>query len=415
MSTMYERAKKVFSPVAARATTLGVVKSEGSYLYTEDGRKILDFASGVAVNNLGGRHPRVVKAIEKQLETMIHVGHNVVYNESYVELGEKLVELTGGDTMVYFSNSGAEANEGAMKCAKYVTGRPGVIAFRNAFHGRTYGAMSITSSSAAYRKHYEPLMPAVYFVDYPHALTPADDDAAIQKTVDELHELFATLIDPSQVACMILEPVQGEGGYIVPPKNFLKTLRQICDEHGILLIFDEVQCGMGRTGTLYAHEQFGVKPDLFTSAKALGGGIPLSAIIGKKEIMEKWQPGAHGGTFGGNPLACAAALETLKVIEDEHLLENCQKMGSYFKDALYDLQKKYPLITDVRGLGLMIGMQLSDPAKVKAIRTKALAKGVLLLDCGKHNVIRFIAPLNVSKEEIDFCLKVLDECFEEAA
>lgn len=415
MSTMYERAKKVFSPVAARATTLGVVKSEGSYLYCEDGRKILDFASGVAVNNLGGRHPRIVKAIEKQLETMIHVGHNVVYNESYVELGEKLVELTGGDTMVYFSNSGAEANEGAMKCAKYVTGRPGVIAFKNSFHGRTYGAMSITASSAAYRKHYEPLMPSVYFVDYPYAKSAADEEKAIKHTVTQLNDLFASLIDPSQVACMILEPVQGEGGYLVPPHNFLKTLREICDAHGILLIFDEIQCGMGRTGTLFAHEQFDVKPDLFTSAKALGGGIPLSAIIGKKTIMEKWQPGAHGGTFGGNPLACAAALETFKVIEEEHLLENCQKMGAYFKEQLQTLKDKYPIITDVRGLGLMIGMQLSDPKIVSLVRQKALDKGVLLLDCGKHNVIRFIAPLNVSKDEIDTCIKVLDECLSEVA
>jgi 4-aminobutyrate aminotransferase len=214
---------------------------------------------------------------------------------------------------------------------------------------------------------------------------------------------------------MILEPIQGEGGYIVPPKNFLKTLREICDEHGIMLIFDEIQCGMGRTGTLFAHEQFGVKPDIFTSAKALGGGIPLSAIIGKKTIMEQWKPGAHGGTFGGNPLACAAALETFNVIEDEHLLDNCKKMGAYFKEQLNALKDKYEVITDVRGLGLMIGMQLSDPNKVAAVRKKALEKGVLLLDCGKHNVIRFIAPLNVSQDEIDTCIKALDESLSEVA
>lgn len=413
---MYERAKKVFSPVAARATTLGVVKSEGSYLYTEDGRKVLDFASGVAVNNLGGRHPRIVKAIEDQLQTMIHVGHNVVYNESYVALAEKLVSLTGGDTMVYFSNSGAEANEGAMKCAKYVTQRPGVIAFRNSFHGRTYAAMSITGSSSAYRKNYEPLMPAVYFVDYPHAYTKEEEEAAVARTMQEITDVFETQIEPTSVACMILEPVQGEGGYIVPPAGFLKKLREVCDQYGILLIFDEVQSGMGRTGTLYAHEQFGVRPDLMTSAKALGGGIPLSAIIGKKEIMSQWLSGAHGGTFGGNPLACAAALETLKVIEDEHLLDNCKQMGVYFKEQLMHLKETKKGIVDVRGLGLMIGMELENGDLVKKIRTKALEKNVLLLECGRHHqVIRFIAPLNVSKAEIDECIHVLDECFDEVA
>lgn len=420
MKSMYERCMEVMPAVAKRATTLGVVDSEGCYIYTEDGRKILDFASGVAVNNIGSKNERVVGAIKKQLETMIHVGHNVVYYESYVKLAEKLVELTGGDTKVYFSNSGAEANEGAMKLAKYVTRRPGIISFKNSFHGRTIGCASVTGSSSAYRRFYEPLMPSVYWADYanchncPFHQTKENCQMECLKQFDSI---FHKLIEPQCVAAMIVEPVQGEGGYIVPPKAFLEGLRKICDDNGILLIFDEVQTGVGRTGELYAYQTFGVKPDIFTTAKALGGGIPLSAVIAKKEIMDQWPAGVHGGTFGGNPLACAAALETLSVIEEEELLDNCKRMGSYFLGKLKRLQEKYPaVISDVRGVGLMIAMEIVDDegnpdadftAKIKA---EALEKNLMLLTCGSdHNVVRFIAPLIVSEKEIDFAMDVIDE------
>lgn len=291
MKSMYERCMAVMPKVAARATELGVVDSEGCYLYTEDGRKILDLASGVAVNNLGAKNPRVVEAIKKQLDTMIHVGHNVVYNESYVQLAEKLVELTGGDTEVYFSNSGAEANEGAIKLAKYVTGRPGIISFKNSFHGRTIGCVSVTGSSSAYRKYYEPLLPSVYWADYANCYRcpfGREKESCSMECLSQFDTIFGKLIDPECVAAIIVEPVQGEGGYIVPEKAFLEGLRSICDKHGIMLIFDEVQTGIGRTGELYAYQTFGVKPDILTSAKALGGGIPLSAVIAKKEIMDKW-------------------------------------------------------------------------------------------------------------------------------
>lgn len=405
--SMYERCQKVMPAVANRATTLGVVDGEGCYVITEDGRKVLDFASGVAVNNLGFKNPEVVQAIREQLDTMIHVGHNVVYNESYVKLAEKLVELTGGDTKVYFSNSGAEANDGAMKLAKYVTKRPGIIAFRNSFHGRTIGSLSITGSNSGYRKYYEPLMPAVYWADY--------------NDLEQFVAIFEKLIAPECVAAIIVEPVQGEGGYVVPKPEFLKGLRKICDDHGIMLIFDEVQTGIGRTGELYAYQTFGVKPDILTSAKALGGGVPLSAIIAKKEIMDQWPAGAHGGTFGGNPLACAAGLKTLEIIERDHLLDNCKKQGAYFLDKLKELQAKYPArIKEVRGVGLMVAMELCDEAGkpdaklTAAIKAGALEKDLLLLTCGSdHNVVRFIAPLIVGKEEIDKAMDIIAGVFEE--
>lgn len=420
MKSMYDRCMAVMPQVAARATKLGVVDSEGCYLYTEDGRKVLDLASGVAVNNLGSKNPRVVEAIKKQLDTMIHVGHNVVYNMSYVELAEKLVELTGGDTKVYFSNSGAEANEGAIKLAKYVTGRPGVISFKNSFHGRTIGCVSVTGSSSAYRKYYEPLLPSVYWADYANCYRcpfGREKGKCAMECLSQFDTIFGKLIDPECVAAIIVEPVQGEGGYIVPEKAFLEGLRKICDKHGIMLIFDEVQTGIGRTGELYAYQTFGVKPDILTSAKALGGGIPLSAVIAKKEIMDKWPAGAHGGTFGGNPLACAAALETLRIIDEDGLLDNCKKMGSYFKTRLMELKDKYPnVIGDVRGVGLMIAMEIVDEdgkpdAKMTAeIKEKALDRDVLLLTCGSdHNVVRFIAPLIITEKEIDIVIDVIDD------
>ena len=418
MSTLYERCQKVMSGVSGRATKLGVVDSDGAYLYTEDGRKVLDFASGVAVNNIGAKNEEVVDAIKAELDHMIHVGHNVVYYKSYVELAEKLVEKTGGDTKVYFSNSGAEANEGAIKLAKYYTKRPGVIAFKNSFHGRTIGCISITGSNSAYRKYYEPLIPGIYWADYCdayHHPEGLESENGKLKCLAQFDEIFEKLIAPEMVAAIIVEPVQGEGGYIVPDKRFLEGLREICDKHGILLIFDEIQTGIGRTGELYAYQTFGVKPDILTSAKALGGGIPLSAIIAKKEIMDAWPAGAHGGTFGGNPLACAAGLKTLEIIERDHLLDNCKKQGVYFIDKLLGLQEKYSCIGDVRGLGLMDAIEIvkedgtPDPEKTAKIKELALEKDLLLLTCGSdHNVVRFIAPINVTAKEIDKCVEIID-------
>lgn len=424
MSSLYERCKKVMPPVAGRSTTLGVVSGKGCWLTTEDGRRILDFAMGVAVCNLGHNHPKVVEAAKKQIDTLIHGGHNVVYYEPYVSLAERLTALTGGDTMVYFSNSGAEANEGAVKLAKFVTGRPGIIAFRGSFHGRTLATTSLTSSNSAYRNHYEGLLPSVYFAEYPYLYrTPyrMESGKCPREYFDQFERIFHTLIAPNNVAAMIMEPVQGEGGYIVPPAEFVRYVREICDKYGILLIFDEVQSGMGRTGKLYACEHFGVKPDILTSAKGIASGFPLSAVIGKRKYMEQWTAGSHGGTFGGNPVSCAAAMATLDVLLKDGALENGARMGDYLKEKLKRLQKDYPtVIGDVRGLGLMLGIEIvkpdgrPDPERTAEIRKCALKKGLLLLSCGtNHNVIRFIAPTTVKQEEIDLAVRIMDETMAE--
>ncbi|KKM09843.1 4-aminobutyrate aminotransferase [Clostridiales bacterium PH28_bin88] len=416
MSTLFERAQKVLPPAAGRATRLGVVKAEGSYLYGEDGKKYLDFASGVAVCNTGHTHPRVVAAARAQMESMVHAGHNVVYYESYVKLAEKLVELTGGDTMVYFSNSGAEANEGAIKLAKYVSGRPAVIAFKGGFHGRTLGSVSLTTSNAAYRKHYEGLLPSVYFAEYPYCYRcpfGRVDATCAMECLEQFNRIFKLQVDPESVAAIIVEPVQGEGGYVVPPVGFMQGLRRICDDHGIALIFDEIQTGFGRTGKMFAAEHFGIRADITSLAKGIASGFPLSAVVGRADLMRAWPAGAHGGTYGGNPVACAAALATIELLE-EGLVENAAAMGAYLQAGLRELQARYPVIGDVRGLGLMTGVELVGPdrepdgALVNRVLAGCLEEGLILLGCGAYkNVIRLIAPTTVTRDEIDQALKVL--------
>lgn len=419
-----ERCKKVMPPMAERVTDLGVIRGAGSYLYTEDNRKILDFASGIAVCNLGHNHPMVTEAAKRQIDKLVHGCHNILYYESYVELAERLVKSTGGDTKVYFSNSGAEANEGALKLAKCVTGRQVILSFKNSFHGRTLACASITASNSAYRKYYEPLMPGVYFAEYPNLFrTPykMENGECPHEYMDQFDEIFHKIADPFTVAAIILEPVQGEGGYVVPPLKWLQHVRKICDDYGIMLIFDEIQTGFGRTGELFAYQVFDVKPDILTSAKALGGGFPLSAIIAKEEIMNQWPKGAHGGTFGGNPVACAASLASLEVIEKENMLANCKNMGSIFRAGLTKLQAKYPNeIGDVRGIGLMNAIELvkedkkPDDTMTKRLQEKALERNLLILSCGADkNVIRFIPPLNVSEQEIGQALEIIDEGMKE--
>lgn len=413
-----ERCKKVMPPMADRVTEVGVIRGEGCYLYTEDGSKLLDFASGIAVCNLGHSHPEVVNAAIEQMKKLVHGCHNVLYYEPYVELAEKLVELTGGDTKVYFSNSGAEANDGAVKLAKYVTKRPAVIAFKGAFHGRTFGAVTLTASNSAYRKNIETgLMSNVYHLEYPYLLhTPYAHDGkhTPEQYFTQFDDLFCKLVAPEQVAAIIMEPVQGEGGYIVPPTDWMKYVRELCDKYGILLMYDEVQSGFGRTGKMFAHEHFGVRPDIMTLAKGIANGIPLSAIVARKEIMDQWPAGAHGGTFGGNPVACASANATIKILEGG-AIENGAKRGEYFMGRLKELQKKYPCIAEVRGLGLMIGMELlnadGSPATelTKTIQKEALEQKLLILTCGCYkNVIRFIAPLIVTDKEIDTAVNIVD-------
>jgi 4-aminobutyrate aminotransferase len=415
--SMYERAEKVIPPVAGRYTKFGVVKGEGSYVYTENGEKYLDFASGVAVCNVGHNNPRVVDAAIEQIKKLIHAGHNVVYYETYVRLAEKLVELTGNDTMVYFSNSGAEANEGSMKLAKYVSKRPAIISFKNSFHGRTLGTISITASSSAYRKNYEGLLPSVYFADYPYCFRcpykQKYGECGIE-CLEQFEGIFKNLVSADSVAAIIAEPVQGEGGYIVPPKEFMQGLRKICDDNGISLIFDEIQTGFGRTGKMFAHEHFGIRPDIMSCAKAIASGFPLSAVIGKAKLMKQWPAGAHGGTFGGNPVACAASLATIDLLENG-LINNAAKMGEYLRQRLIELKEKYDVIGDVRGLGLMIGVEFVDKDNnpngdiVHKILDYSYDNGLILIPCGTYkHVIRFISPTSVSKDELDEALAIVE-------
>ena len=419
--TQHERSKVLLPPMAMHAeTTPCVVRGEGCYLYTEDGRKILDMASGIATNALGHCHPKVIAAAEKQLHTLIHAGHNILYYEPYTTLMEKLVEKTGNKYKVYFSNSGAEANEGAMKLAKYATQRPVIISMKNAFHGRTMATATITTSNAAYRKNYEPMMPSVYFAEYPYLFrTPykMEDGKCPKEYFTQFDEIFKKIVDPSMVAAIMMEPVQGEGGYVVPPVEWLTYVRELCDKHGIMLIFDEVQTGFGRTGNLYAWQTLGVEPDIFTSAKAIAGGLPLSAVFGKKEIMDKWAKGAHGGTYGGNPVSCAASLAVLEELYEGGVLENVKKMGEVVRGKFYDLQKKYDVIGDVRGLGLMNAIEFVKPednapngALCAAVQAEALKRDLLLLNCGAdHNNIRLIPPLNVDEATLDTVFQIIDE------
>ena len=426
MLTQNERSQATVPPMALHsATTPCVVKGEGCYLYTEDGRKILDMASGIAVNALGHCHPKVIAAIEKQAHTLIHAGHNVLYYEPYVTLTEKLVHATGDKYKLYFSNSGAEANEGAMKLAKYATHRPVIISMKNAFHGRTMATATITTSNANYRKYYEPMMPSVYFAEYPYLFrTPykMENGKCPKEYFTQFDDIFKKIVDPSMVAAIMMEPIQGEGGYVVPPIEWLKYVREICDKHGIMLIFDEVQSGFGRTGNLYAWQTFGVEPDIFTSAKGIAGGLPLSAVFGKKEIMDKWAAGAHGGTFGGNPVSCAASLAVLEELYEGGVLENVKKMGEIVRAKMRELQKKYPVIGDVRGVGLMNAMEFVNPADnapdgklCAAVQAESLKRDLFLLNCGAdHNNIRLIPPLNVDEETINKVFEILDAAIDAA-
>ncbi|MCM3082013.1 aspartate aminotransferase family protein [Brevibacillus invocatus] len=418
--SLYERANAVMPPVASRATTLGVVKGKGSYLWSEDGKKYLDFASGVAVTNVGHNHPLVVERAKAQMDELIHGGHNVVYYPVYVELAEKLNELNGGNCKVYFSNSGAEVNEGAIKLAKKVTKRPGIISFKRSFHGRTIATTTLTASNSTYRKDYEGLLPSVYYAEYPYALRSGlSEEAEIQRCLAQLDEIFRFLIAPDQVAAIIMEPVQGEGGYIIPPQGFMQAIRDICDQHGILLIFDEIQTGFGRTGKMFAWQHFGIQPDVLTLAKGIANGFPLSALVAKAELMDQWTAGTHGGTYGGNPVACAASLAVIELLEGG-VLDNCNKMGAYFIEELSKLTRDYPQIADIRGLGLMIGLECldkdgkPDSKTVSGLKDKAMEKGLILLTCGTDkNVIRFIPPATVTKEEIDEAMSIIRESLSE--
>jgi 4-aminobutyrate aminotransferase len=421
-ATLFERATLVMPPVAGRATQLGIVQASGTYVWDENGKKFLDFTSGVAVTNVGHNHPLVIERAKSQMEKMIHVGHNVAYYPVYVELAETLTRLHGGNCKVYFSNSGAEVNEGAIKLAKKVTKRPGIISFKRSFHGRTIATTTLTASNSLYRKDYEGLLPSVYYAEYPYPFRSGMSDAdETERCIRDLEQLFRFLISPDQVAAIIMEPIQGEGGYIVPPVPFVKEIRRLCDRHGILLIFDEIQTAFGRTGKMFAWEHFGVKPDIITLAKGIANGFPLSALIARSDLMDCWETGTHGGTYGGNPVACAASLAVIELLEGG-LLRQASTIGDYFYNQLRQIKISAQYKVDVRGIGLMIGMEFMkaddrpDAEMVSLIKQKALEKGLILLSCGvDKNVIRFVPPTTVSKEEVDKALTILQDSIAEAS
>jgi len=393
MSKTLDRFKKVTSPVLGRYFDDFSIKSaKGCYLIGEDGKKYLDFSSGIATCSTGHCHPQVIVAAQKQLKKLIHICIGIALYEPYIKLSEELQKIVPiPDALSFFCQSGSEAVEAAIKLAKYATGKPGIIAFNGAFHGRTLGALSLTTSKMKYRDKYEPLLPEVY-------IAPFD------------LEVVDGLLKTKKIGGVIIEPILGEGGYVVVPKDFMKDLRQLCDSYGAYLIFDEVQTGFGRTGKWFAAEHFDVVPDIMTMAKGIASGFTLGACVAKREIMEKWSPGAHGSTFGGNPVNCAAAIATISVMKKEKLVQNSAKLGAYLKKKLQDLSKKYGVIKDVRGLGLMIGVDIGDSAIVKKIMNLCLKEGLVLISTGGDGtVLRFIPPLIVKKTEIDKALKIFEK------
>ncbi|MCD6356273.1 MAG: aspartate aminotransferase family protein [Anaerolineaceae bacterium] len=418
--------KKLAPSLAKDWPELAAVRAEGPYLFTNDGKRYLDFTSGIGVTNLGHNHPKVLNAAIVQMKKFSHSAVGITMHEPILRLAEKLTEvMPEGMEMFFFGNSGSEAVEGALKLARYVTGRPGFIAFKGSFHGRTFGAASVTSVKVKYRVRYEPLLPGVYFAEYAYPYRcPAgsDDDTVVKWSIDSIYSLFDHFIPPDEVAAFIVEPVQGEGGYIVPPTEFLRQLREICDQHGILLIFDEVQTGFGRTGNMFAAQTFNVRPDIMAVAKGIANGFPLGATVSSEEIMSRWSAGSHGTTFGGNPVACAAGLAVQEVIEEENLLDNCRKMGTLFLDGLKNIQKHYSFIGEVRGVGLMAALEIiksdgkktPDGKKAMQILNGALEKGLLGYMAGSYGqVIRFIPPINVTEAQINKALEILSACLQE--
>ena len=412
--------KEHFAPSLKKSTELLVDHAEGSYLYTVDGDKYLDLVQGIAVNPLGHCHPALVQAACDQVKKMAHVSFNLVTYPSALSLAEKLAGvMPQGLDNFFFSNSGAEAVDGGLKLARYATGKPSIIAFRGSFHGRTMGAASVTSSNSAFRKNYAPLMPQVYFAPYPYCFRcpfGQKEETCGLECLEYLKTDFDYIIPADNVSAVLFEPVQGEGGYVVPPAKYVEALGKLCKELGILLIFDEIQTGMARTGRMVAAEHFNAEPDIMLLGKAVGGGYPLSVVAARKAVMDKWAPGSHGTTFGGHPVACASGAAMLEIISQPEFLQGVRDKGDYFRAGLLRLKDKYPVIGDVRGLGLMAAMELVKPdgainpdAASKIIKSLYEEK-ILALSCGyKGQAIRFIPPLNVEQEILDQVLTALDK------
>ena len=405
---------KEISSVWTHSTNILVDHAEGCWFYDIKGNKYLDFTSGIGVTNTGHCHPKVVEAIKKQSDKLIFGQFNIVYHQTVIDLIEELkpVMPDGLDTF-FFASSGAEAVEASVKLAKHATGRPNVIVFNGSFHGRTHLTMAMTTSKTVYREGYAPLPSGVFVTPYPYSFYYGwDDETTKAFAVKELKRTLLSQTKPSETAAIIIEPVLGEGGYVVPPAGFLQAVREICDEHGIMMIADEVQSGFCRTGKFFAVQHEGIKPDIMTMAKGLGSGMPISGIAYKRELQDKWVPGTHGGTYSGNTMACAAAAATVKVMKEEKLDVNAAARGEQLMSGLRELQKEYPVIGDVRGRGCMVATEFvkdgdPDAATAKAVISSAMDENMLMLGCGTYgNIIRWIPPLVISAEEIDMGLNI---------
>jgi 4-aminobutyrate aminotransferase len=405
-----ERDEAALAGTLARATDVVAVEGQGSWLIDADGRRWLDLASGIAVTNVGHCHPRVVAAAMRQVQSLMHTSI-VTHHCRSVELAERLGGLCPflDDPQVFLCNTGAEAVEGAIKMARRVTGRPGIIGFRGGFHGRTMGATSLTTAKGKYRAGYEPLLGGITIAPYAYPLRHGGDAEATRFALSALDELLELQAPGSTVAAMIVEPVLGEGGYVPPPAAWLHGLRERCDEHGILLVFDEVQCGIGRTGRMFAAERLGVAPDVVLFAKGIASGLPLGGLVAGRALFEQWPTGTHGSTFGGNPVSCAAALATLDVIEDEGLLERAVQLGDWFVARLGAAAASYAGVAEVRGLGLMVGIELVDADMAAGVQKHCLDEGMIVLTCGpRENVLRLIPPLTISDDEAELALAILE-------
>ncbi|MBW2710709.1 MAG: acetyl ornithine aminotransferase family protein [Deltaproteobacteria bacterium] len=414
------------SPSYTRYYPLVVEKAKGLWVNDVDGNIFLDFTAGIAVCATGHCHPRVVKAVKEQADRLLHMSGTDFYYRAQIALAKKLSSITPGEggKKVYFGNSGAEAVEAAFKLARWHTKRELNLAFYGAFHGRTMGALSLTASKTIQKKHYNPLVPGITHIPYaycyrcPYNLQYPECELGCVQWIEDT--LFRTTIPPEEVAAIIVEPIQGEGGYIVPPPEFHKKLNSLAKKYGILYVTDEVQSGMGRTGKMFAMEHFDVDPDIIALAKGIASGMPLGALIAGTEIMN-WEAGSHASTFGGNPVSCQAALVTIELLEEE-LMKNAADQGDYLMAGLRELQQSYECMGDVRGKGLMVGVELvkdretKEPARTwrDEIIQKAFYKGLLLLGCGE-NTIRFSPPLTVTAGEIDTCLSMFDSVVREIA
>jgi 4-aminobutyrate aminotransferase len=398
------------TPLLKQATPVLAARGEGVLLFDEAGRRYLDFTAGIGVTSTGHCHPRVVQAAQRQVGTLIHGQYTTVRTRPLLELAEKLGGvLPAGLDSVFFMNSGSEAIEAAVRLARHATGRANVVVFHGGFHGRTMGAASMTTSGTRFRAGFQPLMGGVVVAPFPYAYRYGwDEDTATDFALRELDYVLATVSAPAETAAFFVEPVLGEGGYVPANSRFLAGLRDRADRHGILLVVDEVQTGFGRTGRYWGHEHFDVRPDVVVMAKGIASGFPLSAIAASEQLMSKAWPGSQGGTYGGNPVACAAAIATLDVIHDEALVENARTRGAQLYDGLRKVEAEHPVIGDVRGLGLMVGCEFTNPdgepdaATAVRAQQEATERGLLLLMCGAWgNVVRMIPALVVDETQVD--------------